>query len=78
MLLVLVLVMLLLLLMLQPQFGKTLLSREGSTQGSQESVIVRKLLVTSFVSQLTIANELVLRHRRCTSGRVDVLTEPLH
>ena len=78
MLLVLFLVMLLLLLLLQPQFGKTLLSREGSTQGSHESVIVRKLLVNSFVSQLTIANELVLRHRRCISGRVDVLTEPLH
>ena len=78
MLLVLFLVMLLLLLLLQPQFGKTLLSREGSTQGSHESVIVRKLLDNSFVSQLTVANELVLRHRRCTSGRVDVLTETLH
>ena len=78
MLLVLRLVMLLLLLLLQPQVGKTLRSREGSTQGSHESVIVRKLLVNSFVSQLTIANELVLKERRCISGRVDVLTEPLY
>ena len=70
--------MLLLLLLLQPQVGKTLLSREGSTQGSHESVIVRKLLVNSFVSQLTVANELVLRQRRCISSRVDVLIEPLY
>ena len=41
-------------------------------------MIVRKLLDNSFVSQLTVANELVLRQRRCISGRVDVLTEPLH
>ena len=59
-------------------FVRPLLLRGGRPQGSHESVIVRKLLVNSFVSQLTIANELVLRHRRCTSGRVDVLTEPLH
>ena len=78
MLLVLFLVMLLPLLLLQPQFGKTLLSREGSTQGSHESVIVRKLLDNSFVSQLTVANELVLRQRRCISSRVDVLIEPLY